>query len=1128
METNTQDNLNLASQSTEMLPQEKEEIEILQNKLTIEEPKVETQKERIQKKIERIKRAQKNKSEDDKAASMTYYWMADGSRITKKQLLQRASQFSGTDRIEFFKREIKSKEVVSLKGDEFLFKRPYYPPYINNEYFDARLVSELIREQFGGEPYYDEKAKQANVGVTVTKHPIQIPTMRDYSYSLPYENGSRGLAEMKQVLDAFNYSYIMVFALNKDGNKMSINKIIPKHEITDENGFSRTIEKEVKIMYLYRFKFNFPYPDFQELSNRTIPVYNFVFSTIMMEKNFLKTFEQMLINGKFGDAEETKEATKEYNLLNKFAREHYFGNGTLKGMLNRIRIMSQYRNLYMKQRKKLDAKQKAKLTNEMVDHFGVFPFKPPSLNTIDTLKVDENPYYAYDHSVGRMVKTPFVRNMNLSASTGCWYTNVKIMNAEEEPVSLKRLNIIPVEPTIVFDMLRELGKPAYDPNNNNFNDPTKTYSKKSFDAKFESIKLVNLFPKAEVYELKQREEKTRCIATFNSASQTPIQQLLQPVLDNMKNAVNNPIFFEYKNGKLRNTDDKLQGTLLLAKQSLFKGNMQKVIKLIEHAIDNFEINDTWFGVYADNLYYLTKIDEFDVRWVSLDGVKAESAIDEELIRIANNVAMSISNKHGNQIITSYQRYFTEIFPELAASPKALIANQQINYPAMGSGVQGTYFYNCCKMTQNVLGATKISEPLMDGDDQFSTQFRQEMNDNGYQLTIEYCEHFYKSETSNIPWKDYLNLDLLGFNAAKFYITPTTSVYMSVLRYNSLAGLILFRKDHYNERGKTKLNTLEESYYQYIRMYTAIMVGSWYYPGLYAVCIKQCVRHHNVILRYKDTLELEGDALEEILDDMFRSDPLLLTTVDTLKSLLYKPNLPTIYTMVKLHTNDSNLAELAAKARLDELPLHLLAPIKILENWKEYTEEKYISEFEIPHGKLSKAYPRMKSGAISFMKENERSQGTPLGTHKADTSTYKKKIEVVSTTRKEPNKDVGPPKKTPKALYKVRDEQKYSAFVQWFNSMMQKGSIDYRVPIPLSYVGSEDEIINEKVVGRKAVVAAIINLTGYPESEIYPLIRQLPTNWKVKPVPRKENEEETFENTNRVLVHSRVINRAYED
>lgn len=1029
--------------------------------------------------------------------TMVIYELSNGERLTKSEAIRKAASLIKEQREHFWHEIALAKKVALPLGT---ISAPPVVEYYQDQFFDNKTLAYLINSKFTLAGKADESVNVAN-----KSDYIQIPTMREYTLSLPMSTTSSNLSDLRLLLSDLDIPYKLLKAKFKD-------KVIM-----------------VKGAPLVQVKFVFPFPDFDVLENRIVPHYNFKFSSIPAFGAFLRSFHKKLLEGKFGDKDETKSAMETYARLCKFQTEHFFGNGTLLGMLSRIRVMQENRSKYNKSRIKRSNDYWDKALRWFRANLGIKEYQAVKLDTLDISRIDEQ---LASRSNGEV--DVFARKVNLQANPGPWYGNTLVDPDASIPVKMKRFNILLVEPIIATKMMIELAKPQLQGSDNPL---SKDYfSDKKFLAKFGSCRVVNLFPKPEIYKVAERETKTRCIATYNSACMIPVQQLLQPLQDAMLNAIDHPILWA-PHGKKYDPDvlKAHSGTLLLSKQTVYSGVITKVTKLIERSYE-WPVGSMWLGLYADNLYVIKRFKRHSV-WVSFDGVKAESALTTNDIRFFMKYALVLSKERGkNVVLSAFEKYFLDFFPYFAAEPYALLGNQEILYPAMGSGVNGTWLFNSLKMALLVKGF------LEDGSDGFIVLDEEEhkivftnaskriMQECGYSLTIESSEVF-AFGSRYYEWPQSLELDLLGFNAFKFHIDESEVIYLPKLRESSLYGLLLFRKEYYDNKGKPKLSTVEEAYYTLIRMTVIVWAGGWHDPALFIMLISFATKAYNLIKNVTKPLlgtTLDEETIREMLFGEF--DTGLLSSFSELSSIIHKPMIPTIYEVVKLHTGSKDLAFRAAKSRIGYLPFTYLAPITILEEMS--VEPDLINkEVEAPMKLLKKEYPAMKSGAQAYFQKVEMTTGTSLkpeftgvGISYSNQKTPKPRRVITE--------DVARPEVTrlTVAKYAKPDLKRVEAIMKWIKvTMVPLGKAPYRVPIPLQYLGLESEIEDEFKVGRKAVVDALINFTGLERDEVKKVVRKMPNQWIVRPLPKAQLGMENtslFEFDTRPLVPHRVVTRAF--
>lgn len=1039
-----------------------------------------------------MKQAQSNVKRDQEYAKIYYYDMGAGRILSSTQVRQLYVNARGLAARTELTNAIKS----SIKSEVILTKitNPFGGNNTKRSGFSSETVANLINNK------YSDKI-QPKAGIRVALEPVRIPKLREYALTLPMKRESESFKEM---LTDFKEMGLPL--------KVIVAKDSKEKDITYK---TRNKEGVLVVMAYVRIKFEFPIPDFAS-NDRLTPVYTFTFSSIPYWKDFMLYFHKKLINGKMGDEEETKDAIELYNAMDVFVKEHFFGNGTLDGMLSRIKVMAKARANYKSNRTKRTIKDHEAFVRTLIYFLPVRPFKGVSLNTPDIEKILEQEIMITVNGIEDV--RSINRKVNSTSNPGPWYSNRRIDPTDPRSRKMKRADTAFIEPLLCTTMMADLYKPIMPIHPEK---GKKYYDLKAFMEKWASIRLFNLFPKGEVYEEEKRFTKTRCIASYNSAPMIPVQVLMQPIIDSLEDALTKPVIFR---ANARSMQPRARGSLVLTKLSVYKGTVTRIMNLITNAF-SWNPGDFWAGVYADNLYLILRYQD-RVKWISLDGEKAESAIMKSTISDALQALCQINDKSGAEIDSPYREYFTNIFPYVATEGVGLIGNQQILYPAMGSGVMGTFFFNTVKMIELLTHYTENNVLLpISKDNKISDSFKKTMKSVGYHLTREYSEDFFND--AKMDRQDLL-MDLLGYNFSLFTIDSELDIYFSVLRESSLFGLTLFRKEHYDDEGKTKLSTTEENYLMYLRCRTAILVGAWHEPPLYRLLLSKCTSYHNKLRNSVDEAKITLFTEEELKFYLFGESEDIFG-LESLLSVILKPAIPTIYEIVMLQTNDKELSIRAVKHRIGLVPYLYLAPISILQELG-IDEDTVLEEIEIEGKPLVKLYPHLKSGAVAYMTSpSVKAQTKPLGGKRLEIQTIDQK-ELAA--RKVVTKDVGRHKiSKPLPEYSERNETRYKASTNWLIALGKKGKIYYRVPIPLIYIGRESEIRNEGNVAFKAVVSALVNATGFPKQEIVPLMKLAPNvTWTVKAVkelPIGFNFNSEFEVTDRPLEPHKVINRSYQ-
>lgn len=1137
------------------------------------------------------------KSDEELLAKSYYYLTAEGKILTVRETRKLFSQAANASQKQALIEQIASWQKVYESTEKGIqpVPKPNYPKPTKvtaksfvNDYNDLKL-------RFPTRPPVQLIASQSIV---------RMPALQAFTQTLPYLYDSKIFQDM--LADFKDLEVRVVVYKNRHGQKVMERDPNAKVKIRYEEtniieGYEPVGDDDEEVVMKPRFKvkridetprkplvcllISFPSPDFLS-QNKTIPVYFFKQETIPADFSFLYRFRKRLAYGKIDITE-----LDIYNKMCDFTRKWCYSAGTVPGMLARISIMEKARQDYAKNRQTRTDDKKSKYwlsyQSNLVYFWPTTEYNGPDLDTYDIEAILSRPYYSKKEEeeikkTGIKVEptTYFHRKVNAHSSSGPWYSKVKTDLDDPNSLKVTRKETAWQEPLIASWMMQDMylreptekekenadlffikkEKLLHQIHNSKTDNSTKlaamkglkllrTYERKnqeiylpheffnynSFFYKWESIVAFNCFPKSDPYELAKLDDKTRCIASYNNAPMLPVELVMTPLADNLISSVSRPVF--WTPGPNKKLVHEERGSLIMNKFTPFHGGMKRYVD-IYGSLRKRPVGTIVFMLYADNLYILQRYEDM-ILAASLDAEKSESAIQTNNVAAVLNLAASKMN-----VDLAYVEYFNNVFPQLAINGVAIIANTQLKFPAMGSGVQGTFYFNSAKMTELILHFTENStNPFVlhkDPDNKdnyiFSKEFKASMKSVGYNQTIEFVETLALDQ--KLP--KTLQLDLLGYHMVLFEFEGGR-LPCAVLRENSLFGLLLFNKKYYDHNGKCILPLESELFLKLIKLRTAILQGVWAYPGLFENVMLDCIKFHTVFKK------LVGDVIfdsklskEEVIAFLYpepeEEDP-FYQQIESMFSLLCKPEVPTLFEIVSLQTKDAPLKKQIVGSYLEVWPLHWLASSKYLNENFGITVEDYETVVMTKPKKLLQMFPDLKGSHLTQQKAKARVLQKPT---QIDVSKNKQKIQPI--TRTYATVAVGKPleleNKNYSAIKLERKPEVFQVFVDWLNHLAREakergGIVPYRVPIPAEYVGRENEIIEEFHVARRVVADAIRKQTGYGDQEIYSLLDQfvkppIRVEWIVKPISPNnllKVEPNSFE-THGLLIPGYIINRRF--
>lgn len=379
--------------------------------------------------------------------------------------------------------------------------------------------------------------------------------------------------------------------------------------------------------------------------------------------------------------------------------------------------------------------------------------------------------------------------------------------------------------------------------------------------------LVFMKNKAEVYAEADFVKKTRNYFPVSQGVHLPAQMVFAATTKNWPN------YQENKKSK----------SLLGFK--FYRGGMEAFIQSLRNEKSMISL------VYSDNLYiYDPVVDKF----YSKDGSKMEGSTNLETSRIVCNFI----RKRIPTISSGWDKYLVNLMPSLATENVAVWYNQLIPTPFLGSGSQGTVYYNTFMMAM----ATKHLHTLKKypGDEAIEDIAAQ----SGVFLTHE-CE----ASLRDIPYGKVVQLDFLGYDIVR--LDPAIygfDAVFPILNYKRLLKACCFFK---NDVG-AKLSTAGKAAIKVIKAKSLFYLGGWFYKDM-AEMLQGYVFRQLQTLNQKE-LRQNGTMSTIVNDIIANMDSITLDELGQLEALSRSPSQPSLYDVVELCGTPENLVSFVRRQK----------------------------------------------------------------------------------------------------------------------------------------------------------------------------------------------------------------------
>jgi len=609
-----------------------------------------------------------------------------------------------------------------------------------------------------------------------------------------------------------------------------------------------------------------------------LPVYQYepydkeVMSDVIVLNEHFKKKANYDANPTIADA-----VSKVFDDLVNTSRNFYFGNGTPIGQMGRHKKCLAIRDQINQALNRKGVVQK-NLFPSYKDYVTLMDKRFPLRKVAATLDLSPTEIIDKYETSDNPLENPVFTSISLKSGAGIQWVN------------LKREEVLPQDYTIA-DFIYLLFK-------QNSWDLDFEPAREAFWKRFDWLRLAKCKPKPEPYEIKKLYEDptTRNIYEMNSCGQVVSQMILKPTHFRTRT------WFE----------DKEVWSILGI--NFFYGGCDVFIRRM------LEIGEGACVVYADNLYVIIKKKDGKLYFLSIDSSKAESSIGRQIVQFE----MERSLSHFEGFNAFYKSYARHVHPTLSVDFVAVLGQHQITIPYLGSGTQGTAYFNTVKMIQ----FTQIWKDLGFSED----TYKKAQESAGVVL----------EEVTSVPLNvikqktQYMFMDLLGFDVVNLLPLFGVDLYVGVLSYTRMLKTILFFKNL--SRNEKKLDNLTFNVLKLSRLRSLYMLGGWLYPGIDILLQKMC---RKIILDYNLTTSFvtidPEDFIEEIKSIVGTDTISDLNNVMSIISICTRTEVPSVYEMIEFTGGLDAAMKFAVKMAKDKDFKGMLAnlvPLRVYEDLKK--------------------------------------------------------------------------------------------------------------------------------------------------------------------------------------------------
>jgi len=441
-----------------------------------------------------------------------------------------------------------------------------------------------------------------------------------------------------------------------------------------------------------------------------------------------------------------------------------------------------------------------------------------------------------------------------------------------------------------------------------FSTPAKT---DEFWKYFSWLKLTKMKNKSECYEAEDMYKKTRNIFVMNSCGQVVPQMILKPT--------------RYKTLTFEDSPEVWS----MIGWNPFRGGMDRLMKSILIKKKGFRI------VYADNVYVVADV-EGKPTFLSLDSSKAEASIPVELVQFETERSLL----YYDRVDKFYENYARHIHPNLAVGGIAVLGDNQIPTPYLGSGAQGTAYYNTAKMIMfldhwlTLSGGKEVNLKLMD-------KVQKEI---GAVMKVES-----KVPLSEFTEGKYLKVDVLGFDSVNLKKFFDIDAFVPVLSYERLLKSLMWFKS--GKRIQKKYSPDIFAFIKLCRLRALYMLGGWFYPGVDMTIQKIC-RQILFEWKFNDRIQLSVEEFkEEVGSFLQESTDMDEDTSMTLATITQRTEVPSVFDMIEFLVGTDEAFVYAVNMSKDKQfkgMLSNLIPLSVYKELKSLDKSLPEPEYAIVH------------------------------------------------------------------------------------------------------------------------------------------------------------------------------------
>jgi hypothetical protein len=572
-----------------------------------------------------------------------------------------------------------------------------------------------------------------------------------------------------------------------------------------------------------------------------LPFYKPTYNYGEIDWDLFKAFHNAFEKGQFTSSE-IDDAFRRYSGMVQVANTHYYGGGTIKGQMGRLRAV-------------LDvAAQKQILPMNYEEYEEYMNSKYP------LVVVPSEPKTIWINDVGKMETAlsnlakeagydkPFL-TFNVDADAGTMYAKggkmeKKLLTVNQD-IDLATAYISGIN-TVVGDKM------------------------------LSTAMITAMKNKDEVYELSQLGTKTRNIFVYNSGTQLPAMLLYNAV---------HVDFDPY---------DPVKNPVLAGFSPWFGGMDSLVVTMLNHASKN----GVAYAVYADNLYVVYR-HKNGVNWVSLDGAKMEATITKDLVQFEAKRMLKALQEAGHILTPEWEKYAIDHFPKIVTESVGVIGQTQIPLKQMGSGCVGTFTYNTLKML-TLLRALEAQIKndvvvLVNGTWQFTPWFAEMQANVGVKLTVESVIPNIHDDIMKVG--NVLPLDLLGFSGIVTDVGDERPYILPILSPDRFRKTLVFQKSKLAKSSDMVTRHLVKT----VRYVSCWILGGWVSPAVNKILRRQIWSSYSALISQAKGKGISEEAMLAELQrqGMDYSDPALSALIDKVDNNASTVLFPSIVKMMKL-------------------------------------------------------------------------------------------------------------------------------------------------------------------------------------------------------------------------------------